>query len=63
MLNNSLWQKNERQNHFSTRALYSLFMLWLKCILGLNVIFFCFKIIIIRVHVPKNKRKENLKQG
>ena len=22
MLNNSLWQKNERQNHLSTRALY-----------------------------------------
>ena len=33
-------------------------MLWFKFILGLNFIFFCFKVIIIHYHTQKqNKRK------
>ena len=31
-------------------------MLWLDFILGLNFIFFCFKLIIIHYHTPKQKK-------
>ena len=33
-----------------------MYMLWFKFILGLNFIFFCFKIIIIHYHTQKQKK-------
>ena len=33
-----------------------LHLLWFNFILGLNVIFFCFKLIIIHYHTPKQKK-------
>ena len=34
------------------------YMLWFKFILGLNFIFFCFKIIIIHYHTQKQKKRK-----
>ena len=33
-----------------------MYMLWFIFILGLNVVFFCFKLIIIHYHTPKQKK-------
>ena len=36
----------------------SMYMLWFIFILGLNVIFFCCKLIIIHYHTPKQKKRK-----
>ena len=34
----------------------SVYMLWFNFILGLNLIFLCFKVIIIHYHTPKQRK-------
>ena len=36
--------------------LLNVYMLWFNFILGLNFIFFCFKLIIIHYHTPKQRK-------